>query len=363
MIADRSKSAMPSTAPRTELFGADLAVLRQYIQNKGEKPFRARQIYHALYAERRWQFERLTNLPLPLRQWLAETAEITPPRVKTAYRSADGTTRYIMVLADGQSAESVFMPETRRQTICISTQAGCPLDCQFCLTATLGLLRNLSPGEILGQVLVALEANRERLRPQTNVVLMGMGEPMLNFENVMAAVRILADPNAVSIPLRKITLSTAGVVPGIRRLAEEPVRPKLAVSLNATTDEVRTRIMPLNKKWPIAELLAACRAYPLRPWERLTFEYVLLKEVNDTPEDARRLVRLISNLRAKVNLIPWNPAPELAFEAPGEERVLAFQEILTSRDIPAFIRRSRGQDIMAACGQLALTTTPSLQSH
>ena len=338
-----------------ELFGASLAELRQVIENTGEQPFRAKQLFHSLYAEHRWKFAEMTNLPLGLRARLAAEAQLTPPQIKSQYRSSDGTVRYIMAVANGHSVETVFMPEARRQTICISTQAGCPLDCGFCLTATLGLLRNLSTGEIVGQVLVTLEGNRAQLKPQTNVVLMGMGEPMLNYENVMAAVRILADANGVSVPLRKITLSTAGVVPGIRRLAEEPIRPKLAISLNATTDEVRTHLMPLNKKWPIAELLAACREYPLRPWERLTFEYVLLKEINDTPEDARRLVRLLSNLRAKVNLIPWNPAPELPFEAPGEDRILAFQEILTGKNIPTFIRRSRGQDIMAACGQLALT--------
>lgn len=354
----RRANPMRRSEGQQEFFGRSLAELRQVIESTGEKPFRARQLYHALYAERRWRFAEMTNLPRPLRARLEATAEITPPAVRNAYRSSDGTVRYVMALADGQSIETVFMPEARRQTICISTQAGCPLNCQFCLTATLGLLRNLSPGEIVGQVLVALEANRECLRPQTNVVLMGMGEPLLNFENVMAAVRILADANGVAIPLRKITLSTAGVVPGIRRLADEEVRPKLSVSLNATTDEVRTRIMPLNKKWPIAELLAACREYPLRPWERLTFEYVLLKDVNDSLEDARRLVRLLANLRAKVNLIPWNPAPELPYDRPEDERILAFQEILTARSVPTFIRRSRGQDIMAACGQLALAESP-----
>lgn len=336
-----------------ELFGESLQKISQVIENIGGKPFRARQIYHALYAERRQQFDAMTNLPRTLRDRLTADAWITWPKIQSRFQSTDGTVRYVLALADDQSVETVFMPEARRQTICISTQAGCPVDCKFCMTATLGLLRNLTTGEIVGQVLVALEDNHAQLKPQTNVVLMGMGEPMLNFENVMAAVRILADPNGVGIPLRKITLSTAGVVPGIRKLAQEEVRPKLAVSLNATTDEVRTRLMPLNKKWPIAELLQACREYPLRPWERLTFEYVLMKDINDTPEDARRLVRLLSHVRAKVNLIPWNPASELPFEAPGDDRVLAFQEVLTAKNVPAFIRKSLGQDIMAACGQLA----------
>ena len=250
------------------------------------------------------------------------------------------------------------MPEENRQTICISTQAGCAVDCHFCLTAQLGLIRNLTAEEILGQVFVALEENRAGLKPQTNVVLMGQGEPLLNYEPVMAALGILLDPNGVALSPKHVTLSTSGVVPGIERLATEKVRPKLAVSLNASTDEQRDAIMPINRKYPLGTLLDACRRYPLRPWERLTFEYVLLGGFNDSPDDARRVVRLLSTLRAKVNLIPWNPG-ELPYRPPTPECVEEFRRILTEKGLPAFVRTSRGQDIMAACGQLALIETQS----
>lgn len=245
------------------------------------------------------------------------------------------------------------MPEENRQTICISTQAGCAVDCRFCLTATLGLIRNLTAGEIVGQVLIALDDNREKLKPQTNVVLMGQGEPLLNYDAVMAAVRILLDANAVGLSPKHVTLSTSGIVPGIERLAAEPVRPKLAISLNASSDEQRDHIMPINGKYPLATLLEACRRYPLRPWERLTFEYVLLGGFNDAPEDARRVVKLLANLKCKVNLIPWNPG-ELPYEPPNAERIEEFRRILSDKGVYVFVRYSRGQDIMAACGQLAV---------
>ena len=249
--------------------------------------------------------------------------------------------------------ETVFMPEENRQTICISTQAGCAVDCHFCLTATLGLIRNLTAGEIIGQVLIALEENRAVLKPQTNVVLMGQGEPLLNFDPVMAALGIMLDPNAMAISPKRVTLSTSGIVPGIERLALEKVRPKLAISLNASSDEQRDEIMPINRKYPLDALLDACRRYPLRPWEHLTFEYVLLGGFNDSIDDARRVVKLLANLRAKVNLIPWNPG-DLPYAKPDPERIEAFRKILADKDVRAFVRYSRGQDVMAACGQLAL---------
>lgn len=337
-----------------DLLGCTREELRRLAAEWGEPAYRGSQLYHALYAERRREFSVLSNLPRPLRARLSEQATVGLPAIARKYLSADGTIRYVLQLAVGQSVETVFMPEARRQTLCLSTQAGCAVDCRFCATATLGLVRNLSAGEIVGQVLTLLEDNRRQLKPQTNVVLMGQGEPLLNYESVIQAVRLLADPNGMNIAVRKITLSTAGIVPGIRRLAEEAVRPKLAVSLNATTDEVRTRIMPINKKYPLGDLLAACRDYPLRPWEQLTVEYVLLGGVNDTREDARRLVRLLAGLRAKVNLIPWNAVAGLAFHPPAEECVAAFRQALTERGLLAFIRRSRGQDVAGACGQLAL---------
>lgn len=253
------------------------------------------------------------------------------------------------------------MPSEGRQTICISTQAGCAVDCHFCLTARLGLIRNLTAGEIVAQVLLPLEEHKkdvaqhfEAQGKQTNVVLMGQGEPLLNFEPVMAAVRILLDAEGIELSPKHVTLSTSGIVPGIERLAEEKVRPKLAISLNASNDEQRDALMPINKKYPLRVLLEACRNYPLRPWEHLTFEYVMLGDLNDAPEDARRVFRLLAPLkRVKVNLIPWNPG-ELPYREPSPERIEEFRRILNEKGVPAFVRYSRGRDVMAACGQLAL---------
>jgi 23S rRNA (adenine2503-C2)-methyltransferase len=253
------------------------------------------------------------------------------------------------------SVEAVFMPSEGRQTICISTQAGCAVDCQFCMTAQLGLIRNLTAGEIVAQVLLPLEEHKEQLAPRTNIVLMGQGEPLLNFDAVMAALRILLDQKAVGIAPRHATLSTSGIVPGIERLAEEKVRPKLAISLNASNDEQRDRLMPINKKYPLKVLLEACKKFPKGVREYITFEYVLLGGVNDSAEDARRVAKMMTDLgRVKVNLIPWNPGA-LPYEEPTEERVHEFHRILLEKGVPAFTRYSRGRDVMAACGQLALT--------
>jgi 23S rRNA (adenine2503-C2)-methyltransferase len=252
------------------------------------------------------------------------------------------------------SVEAVFMPSEGRQTICVSTQAGCAVDCHFCLTAQLGLIRNLTAGEILAQVLLPLEEHKAQLAPQTNVVLMGQGEPLLNFEPVMAAVRIMLDPDGLWISPKHVTLSTSGIVPGIERLAQEKVRPKLAISLNASNDEQRDALMPINKKYPLSVLMNACKEYPLRTWEHLTFEYVMLGGVNDAAEDARRVVRLLAPLKSvKVNLIPWNPG-QLPYRESSPERIEEFRRILVERGVPAFVRYSRGRDVMAACGQLAL---------
>jgi 23S rRNA (adenine2503-C2)-methyltransferase len=346
------------------LVGQSVADLRTYLQTLGEPAYRGTQIYHALYVERRSDIAAMTNLPAALREQLAHEASIELPRIVRRYGSSDGTVRYVLALAtqepQGESRpgkpatiETVFMPEQNRQTICVSTQAGCAVDCHFCLTATLGLMRNLTAGEIVGQVLIALEENRAALKPQTNVVLMGQGEPLLNYEPVMSALRILLDPNGMAITPKHTTLSTSGIVPGIERLAQERVRPKLAISLNASSNEQRDKIMPINRKYPMEKLLEACARYPLRPWEPLTFEYVLLGGFNDAPEDARRVAKLLGNLRAKVNLIPWNPG-ELPYEKPDAARLEEFRRILADKDIRVFVRYSRGQDVMAACGQLAL---------
>ena len=348
------------------LLGKSPEELRTFLESLGEPAYRGAQIYHALYAERRFAFTGMTNLPAKLRERLAREAAIELPRIIRKHCSDDGTIRYVLALgpppkdsADDDrllpsaTIETVFMPEENRQTICISTQAGCAVDCHFCLTATLGLIRNLTAGEIIGQVLVALEDNRSALKPQTNVVLMGQGEPLLNFEPVVASIRILLDPNGMNVSPKRVTLSTSGIVPGIERLAREKVRPKLAISLNASSNEQRNEIMPINRKYPLEALLDACRRYPLRPWEHLTFEYVLLGGFNDSIDDARRVVKLLANLRAKVNLIPWNPG-DLPYAKPDPARVEAFRKILADKGMRVFVRYSRGQDVMAACGQLAL---------
>ncbi len=356
MIANMGET--PSI-PAVNLLGKSADELRTFVQSAGEPAYRGAQIYHALYAERRFDLANFTNLPAAFRKRLAETAAIELPRVLRRHVSGDGTVRYVLALGASGGAqkpatiETVFMPEENRQTICISSQAGCAVDCQFCLTATLGLLRNLTAGEIIGQVLVALGDNSAALKPQTNVVLMGQGEPLLNYDAVMAALRILLDPNALAISPKHATLSTSGILPGIERFAKETVRPKLAISLNASTNEQRDQIMPINRKYPIEALLETCARYPLRPWEHLTFEYVLLRGFNDASEDARRVARLIANLRAKVNLIPWNPG-DLPYQKPDPERIEEFRRILTDKGVRAFVRYSRGQDVMAACGQLAL---------
>ncbi len=338
------------------LLGRSKEELRALLESLGEQGYRGAQIYRALYAERRFDFGAMTNLPAALRARLAQEASIELPRVVRRHRSLDGAVRYVLAIGDGKAAniETVFMPEENRQTICISTQAGCAVDCRFCLTATLGLVRNLSAGEIVGQVLVALDDNRGALKPQTNVVLMGQGEPLLNYDAMTAALRILLDPDGAAISPRHAALSTSGIIPGIERLAQEKVRPNLAISLNASSNEQRDKIMPINRKYPLEKLLDACRKYPLRPREWLLFEYVLLGGFNDSPEDARRVAKLLSNLRAKVNLIPWNPG-ELPFQRPDPARVDGFRRILLDKGVLVFVRDSRGQDVMAACGQLALS--------
>jgi 23S rRNA (adenine2503-C2)-methyltransferase len=344
-----------------ELLGKSKDEVREFCASLGEPPYRGGQIYHALYAERNFDVTRITNLPAALRERLATEAQITLPLVRQRYTSQDGSVRYLFVflstddkISRPASVEAVFMPSEGRQTICVSTQAGCAVDCQFCLTAQLGLIRNLSAGEILAQILLPLEEHKPDLAPQTNIVLMGQGEPLLNFNNVMAALRIVLDPEGIGISPKHVTLSTSGIVPGIERLAHESVRPKLAISLNASNDEQRDALMPINRKYPLAALLEACKHYPLRPWEHVTFEYVMLGGVNDAPDDARRVVRLLSPLKSvKVNLIPWNPG-ELPYRESPADGIEEFRKILVDRGVPAFVRYSRGRDVMAACGQLAL---------
>jgi len=357
-----------SSQDKMELLGKSKEELREFCVALGEPAFRGAQIYHALYSERKFDVAQITNLPAALRERLAKEARVTLPKVKQRFSSADGSVRYLFALPPGEdklarpvSVEAVFMPSEGRQTICVSTQAGCAVDCHFCLTAQLGLIRNLTAGEILAQVLVPLEEHKTQLTPpfeaqgkQTNIVLMGQGEPLLNLEPVMAAVRIMLDPEGLGISPKHVTLSTSGIVPGIERLAQEKVRPKLAISLNASNDEQRDALMPINKKYSLSVLMETCKNYPLRTWEHMTFEYVMLGGLNDAAEDARRVVRLLAPLKSvKVNLIPWNPG-ELPYRESSPERIEEFRQILVDRGVPAFVRYSRGRDVMAACGQLAL---------
>src|ERR1700737_4274564 len=347
---------MEEAGDAMELLGKSKDELRELCASLGEPAYRGGQIYHALYAERKFDFAAMTNLPAALRERLSKEARITLPIVRQKYESRDGSVRYLLGLGDAKtdaekkraaSVEAVFMASGGRQTICVSTQAGCAGDCRFCLTAQLGLIRNLTAGEILAQVLLPLEEHKAQLAPQTNIVLMGQGEPLLNFEPVMAAVRIVLDPEGLGISPKHVTLSTSGIVPGIERLAQEKVRPKLAISLNASNDEQRDALMPINKKYPLSALMNACKNYPLRTWEHLTFEYVMLGGLNDAAEDARRVVRLLAPLKSvKVNLIPWNPG-ELPYRESSPERIEEFRRILVDRGVPAFVRYSRGRDVMA----------------
>jgi 23S rRNA (adenine2503-C2)-methyltransferase len=336
------------------LVGLDKRELEALVENQGRPGYRGRQLFRAIYRRRERDFLRLTELDRKFRQLLSSRYQLSYPTILKRFVSSDGAVRYLLGVEDEETVETVYMPEGDRVTLCLSSQVGCALDCRFCFTALLGLQGNLVAGEIVGQVLAVAEAEQIAGRARLNVVLMGMGEPLLNFAPVIKAVRILADTQGMAIPLRRITLSTAGITPRIADLAREPLRPKLAVSLNASHDAQRSELMPINRKYPLPELLRVCRAYPLRPRERLTFEYVLLEGINDSDADALRVADLLRGMRAKVNLIPYNGGPALPYRPSPLERVLAFQRILTDRHLPAFIRISRGQDIRAACGQLRL---------
>ncbi len=309
-------------------------------------------MYDAVYRQRVGDLVQITSFPASLRKHLSSKVVIGLPSPSAEYKSTDGTRRYLLELEDHRTVETVLMPEDTRDTICISSQVGCPVNCQFCLTALMGLERNLTAGEIVGQVMFVMRAHKiSTATDRLNIVMMGMGEPLLNLPNVIKATRILTDPAGIGLSQKRITLSTAGIVPKIAELGREAVRPKLAISLNASYEDQRRQLMPITRKYSLKDLLAACKAYPLRPWEKLTFEYVLLKGVNDTDADARRVVQLLAHMNAKVNLIALNPGPGIAFETPDPERVHSFQAIVR-RAMPCFIRKPRGLDIYAACGQL-----------
>jgi 23S rRNA (adenine2503-C2)-methyltransferase len=359
------------------LLGLELPELAVLVEESGQLAYRARQLFEALYRQRVETLEQISTLPEDFRRRLSEKGiSVGAPRIENKFVSSDGTVRYLVAYADGQSVETVWMPEGdggeagdgseagnlaetagrkwERATICVSSQVGCAVDCQFCLTALLGIKRNLTAGEIVGQVCAVLKDQHVSLPlHRINLVFMGMGEPFLNYGNFMKAVHLLVE--GVGIVESRMTVSTAGIVPAIYDFGLEPVRPKIAISLNASNDELRTRLMPINRKWNLEKLMAAAREFPLRNREKMTFEYVLLDGLNDSAENAREVVELIRGLRAKLNLIALNPGPGIDFNTPAQERVLQFQNILRAAGVPAFVRRPRGRDIYAACGQLKRT--------
>ncbi len=350
------------SASSGNLLGMTREALEQLAVEAGQARYRGRQLYKGIYSRREQILDNLTDLGRPFRDWLSARYRVAYPEILREFVSRDGAARYLLRLEDGNTLEAVYVPEEDRATLCLSSQVGCAADCKFCFTALLGVKRNLTTGEMVGQVLALAKAQRIPRRTRLNVVFMGMGEPLLNLAAVLQVVRILADSEGFGIPLRRITISTAGIVPRIYALAREARRPKLAVSLNASTEEQRTALMPLNRKYPLGQLLQACRSYPLGPRERLTFEYVMLDGINDSDSDAQRVSELLRGIRSKVNLIPYNAGPELPYRASPRARVLAFQKVLAERGVPVFIRISRGQDVRAACGQLSLAGVSTMDS-
>ena len=339
------------TNTRIDVAETDLRELEQALEVQGHPRFHARQIYRWVYKRGLTDFLQMTDLSLAARAQLAERWLISTPEVVRQERSQDGTTKFLLRLADGKHIESVFIPDTPAMTFCVSTQVGCAMKCAFCLTGRMGFDRNLTAGEIAGQVRV-LARELGMLETPFNIVLMGMGEPLHNYDATMKALRMLADEHGLALPARRMTLSTVGVLPALERLATEPLMPNLAISLHGTTEDQRDLLVPINRKYGLKELLDACRRFPLARRERITFEYVLLKDVNDTPEDARRLVKLLHGIKGKVNLLPLNEAAGIPFERPADDRVNAFARLLAERGITVSVRRSRGRDIRAACGQL-----------
>jgi len=339
------------------LVGLDRAELAAEMAAFGAEPFRARQLWHWIYHRGATSFDEMTSLSKAFRATLTERYTVARPTVSRALASLDGTQKWLLRFGDGQEVESVHIPEEDRGTLCVSSQVGCTLTCKFCHTGTQRLVRNLEAAEIVGQVMIARDALGEwpspaEARQITNIVMMGMGEPLYNFENVAKALKIVMDHEGLSISRRKITLSTAGVVPMIRCCGAE-LGVNLAISLHAVTDELRDVLVPLNKKYPIAQLLDACRTYPgSSNARRITFEYVMLKAVNDSPAEARELVRLLAGIPAKVNLIPFNPWPDAPFECSSDDAIAAFADIVNAAGYSSPVRTPRGRDILAACGQL-----------
>ena len=370
--------------PSNSLLGLNLQELMNLALGSAQPAYRGQQLFDALYRQRIDRLDQVSTLPLDYRARLAEEGwGVGLPKIARQFVSSDGTIRYLVELSDGETVETVWMPEgdggergdgseagdeietggdvecvvergVRRSTICVSSQVGCAVNCKFCFTALLGVKRNLEAGEIVGQIAAVLrDRGVDPPLQRVNLVFMGMGEPFLNYDNFMKSVRLLVE--GVGIPESRMTVSTAGIVPRIHDFGQEALRPKLAISLNGSNDELRSAVMPLNRKWNLAELMKAAREFPLRTRERMTFEYVLIEGVNDAPEQAREVVELVRGMRARINLIALNPGTELPYRTPEQERVVAFREILVAAGIPAFVRRPRGRDIFAACGQLKRT--------
>lgn len=344
----------PGSSRKPNLFGLDRGQLRECLEPLGAASFHASQAFRWLYGKQVLEPERWTDFSSRLRTRVGVEFDICPGRIVDRASAKDGTVKYRIALARGGEIESVRMRQSGRITFCLSSQVGCALACDFCLTGTMGLDRHLDPGEIVGQVVLMLD-DLDPLPERFNVVFMGMGEPLHNYDGVISAVRLLHDSDAFGLSRQRITVSTSGLVPSIERLAREAVRPRLAVSLNATTDQTRSRLMPINRKYDIETLLDACRRYTEVTGERFTFEYVLLAGVNDLDEDVRRLVDFVRRVPAKINLIPFNEVPDLLdYRAPSRERILAVRDQLLAARARASIRWSRGAEARAACGQLAL---------
>jgi 23S rRNA (adenine2503-C2)-methyltransferase len=336
---------------RLDLANLERAELETALDERGHRRFHARQIFQWVYRRGVTDVGAMTDLSRDLRTALADEFTVTTPTVVARERSTDGTEKFLLELADGRQIESVFIPDTPSMTFCLSTQVGCAMACAFCLTGKMGLERNLTAGEIVGQVRVLAGALDLRDR-KFNIVLMGMGEPLHNYDETMRALRILNDEHGFAMSPRRMTLSTVGVLPALDRMAREPIMPNLAISLHAPTDALRGELVPLNRKYGVADIIAACKRFPLSKRSRITFEYVLLAGVNDRPEDARKLAKLLSDVKSKVNLIPLNPAPGIPFERPSDTAIDQFAQILAERGLVVSVRKSRGRDIRAACGQL-----------
>jgi 23S rRNA (adenine2503-C2)-methyltransferase len=336
---------------RSDLAELERTALETALTGRGEERFRARQIFGWIYKRGVSDLQAMTDLPRELRAALHEEFTLSTPQIDRRDRSADGTEKFLMRLGDGRLIESVFIPDTPAMTFCISTQVGCAMACAFCLTGRMGLARNLTAGEIVGQVRVLAGALGFR-DTAFNIVLMGMGEPLHNYDETMKALRILCDPEGLAVPPRRITLSTVGLLPQLERLAKESIMPNLAISLHAPTDVQRGELVPINRKYGVEEIIAACRRFPLKKRSRITFEYVLLAGVNDRAEDARRLAKLLRGMKAKINLIPLNAAAGIPFERPSDEAIDAFARIVAGMGVDVSVRKSRGRDIRAACGQL-----------